>query len=67
MIHVPIPDEDIKQAALSHANQIDALNEYSVGALLGVMKLVFYGLYNPLSGELVAEKDHRPLFALVSS
>lgn len=62
VIHVQIPDEDIKQAALSHANQIDALNEYSIGALLGVMKFVFYGLYNPLSGELVAEKDHRPLF-----
>lgn len=66
VIHVQIPDEDIKQAALSHANQIDALNEYSIGALLGVMKFVFYGLYNPLSGELVAEKDHRLLFSLFS-
>ena len=67
VIHVPIPDEDIRQAALSHANQIDALNEYSIGALLGVMKFVFYGLYNPQTGELVAEKESRPLFASLSS
>ena len=63
VVHVQVPDEDIRQAALGHANQIDALNEYSIGAILGVMKFVFYGLFNPLSGELAAEKEFRRPFA----
>ena len=58
IIQMQASDEEINKAVNTHSNTLDALTDYSIGNMISTMKLLFHALYNPLSGALLADREH---------